>query len=316
MKDLHAQFEVLLSYIDNNLPAISAFDDNLNSRLAAIAGVAEVHFGALFYSLFHTKVQDYIRLLKNLEAAQLLGFDKTISLDTVALKMGYPSTAAFITAFTDSIGQSPQSFQASPDWGNFFAKQQPLSTLAEGHEQFSAAEVNIQASDLTATELVVIKHRGPACYLSQSKNALNAFRQKYHLSPSTSRTFNFVYDMPYPQINALTDDQSMLSLDIGVSVNQAKLTELAPVIAESGYFSNKSVAKGRYAQFYHLGSEKELNSKIKYLYSHWLAASDWTLTTQPLIIERLDVIKSEAVEAAIADDNQELVEVRVYLKLQ
>ncbi|WP_076536975.1 GyrI-like domain-containing protein [Shewanella sp. UCD-KL21] len=316
MKDLHAQFEVLLSYIDNNLSAISAYDDKLNSRLAAIAGVAEVHFSALFYSLFHTKAQDYISLLKNLEAAQLLGFDKTISLDTVALKMGYPSTAAFITAFTSSIGQSPQSFQDSPNWGDFFAKQQPLSTLAEGHEQFSAAEIDIQLSDLTATELVVIEHRGPACYLSQSINALSAFWQKYHLSPSTSRSFNFVYDMPYPKINALADEQSMLSLDIGVSVNQAQLNELAPVIAESDYFSNKTVAAGRYAHFYHLGSEKELNSKIKYLYTHWLAASGLTLTSQPLLIERLAVTQTNAVEAAIADDNQELVEVRVYLKLQ
>ena len=275
--DLEQQFEGVLQLIDNHL------NENLSlERLAAEAGVPLNHFEFIFYSLYHTQVVDYIALLRNIAAAQTLGFDKSVSILEVATAAGYSSTVEFTQAFTASIGQTPQAFRQAPDWANFFIKQQPLKTLSQGHNTLTDADVNIEIIQLDKVDLVLIKHRGPKVYLPQTIQALIAFRKTHQLRLLDNRTFNFVYCLP--------QNMSMnYAIDIGVSVPTAKLSDLQVVMADSEYFKASAMPSGTYATFVHKGSEIALQGKISYLYRIWLAKNNFTLTEHPLTFERFDL---------------------------
>lgn len=274
---LEQQFEHVLQFIDQHLT-----EDLSLQCLAAKAGVPVNHFEFVFHSLYHTQFKDYLALLRNIEAAQTLGFNKSVSMEHVAKIAGYESTTAFVDGFISSIGQSPESFREAPDWANFFAKQQPLKTLSEGHEQLDYLDANIHIETLAELELVMIEHRGPVLYVPQSIQALIAFKKAYRLPPSQNRTFNFIYSLPQ------ASDQDY-SIDIGVSVSQKQLNELQAVLSSSAHFKAKTLPKGRYAVLSHKGSQAEFDSKIKYLYGTWLTKVNYQLRDQPLAFERFDI---------------------------
>nr|WP_283104515.1 GyrI-like domain-containing protein [Shewanella olleyana] len=258
--------------------------------LASIAQVPQYHFDFIFHSLFHTNIDDYIALLRNLEVAQQLGFDKSISIAKVAQSAGYQSEIAFVKAFSKSIGQSPQQFQQSPDWGNFFAKQQPLKTLSEGHEELSASDVNIEIVDLDSIALIVIKHRTLAEYLPQTIQAMRAFRQAHQLTAATSQTFNFIY-----QSTAAANEQ--YNIDIAVSINDTQKTALKSLIESSEFFYFDEIPKGRFASFIHTGSDEALHKKLKYLYGTWLIAQNKKESVElkdiPLIFEKVNITEPD-----------------------
>ena len=285
------RFEHVLTHIDNNLAS-----DLDKSKLAELAQVPECHFDFIFSSLFHTNLKDYVALLRNLEVAQLLGFDKTISLAQVAKSAGFSSVKDFEVAFTKSIGQSPQAFQLSPDWGNFFQKQQPLKTLSEGHDELSAEQVNIEIVELAEIPLIAIEHRGLSQYVPQTVQAMRAFRQAHHLSPKDSRTFNFIYQ-------ASSNETEEYYIDIAVSVNVEQKASLASVITASQHFINKQLVEGRYATFLHSGTDEELNKKMKYLYGTWLINQNKTqnteLANQPLIVEKIHITEPEKMKTRV-----------------
>ncbi|GAA0791766.1 MULTISPECIES: AraC family transcriptional regulator [Pseudomonadati] len=274
---LEQQFEHVLQFIDEHL------SENLSIEiLADKAGVPVNHFEFIFFSLYHTQFKDYLSLIRNIEAAQTLGFDKSVPIEQVAKAAGYASTTAFTDGFTLSIGQSPEAFRQAPDWGNFFAKQQPLKTFSEGHEQLDHLDASICIETLTELELVMIEHRGPALYVSQSIQALIAFTKAHCLPPSQHRTFNFIYSQPQ-------NNNHDYSIDIGVNVSQAQLSKLKELLFGSAHFKAKTLPKGRYAVLSHNGSQAELASKIKYLYGTWLAKMKYQLGEQPLTFERFDM---------------------------
>ncbi|WP_299572076.1 GyrI-like domain-containing protein [uncultured Shewanella sp.] len=304
MENITQRFERVLTHIDNNLS--SSLDIETLARLAQIP---EYHFEFIFQSLFHTKLNEYIDLLRHLEAAQQLGFDKSVAISVVAQAVGFSSEKAFERAFTRSIGQSPKQFQLAPDWGNFFQKQQPLKTLSEGHDQLSAFEVNIEVVELEEVPLIIIEHRTLAEYLPQTIQAMRVFRQTHNLSPEKSQTFNFIYQtypegVEYEQIHS---SASNYKIDIAVSVNAQQKASLIAAIESSEYFKETSIPKGSYASFLHSGSDEALNKKIKYLYGTWLVENskinNTQLNTMPLIFEKLKI------------NNSNQSQTRVYLPL-
>ncbi|QIR14170.1 AraC family transcriptional regulator [Shewanella aestuarii] len=274
--NIDLQFEQVLTYIDNHL------DQSLElSILARLTEVPVNHFECVFQALYHTRLDDYIALLRILEAAQLLGFDKQVSIEDIAKSAGYGSVSAFNQTFLSSIGQTPQEFRLSPDWGNLFHKQQPLKTLAQGHDSLTEADVHITIETLESIPLVLIRHRAEAQYVPQSVKALAAFRQQHQLLPTHSRTFHFIYNQPHG-----IDDN--YHIDIAASVPVEKATSLQNRVKQSPYFHFAEIPNGHYAVFTHRGTAADLHKKLAYLYGKWLVSSDYKLCEQPLIFERLD----------------------------
>ncbi|MCL1143927.1 AraC family transcriptional regulator [Shewanella gaetbuli] len=287
MELLSEKFERVLAYIDTHLNTSLSLD-----TLADIAQVPQCHFDNIFMSLFHSTSSQYIQLLRNLEAAHQLGFDKNISIMQVAQSVGYVDEATFTTEFTASIGQSPSDFQLHPDWGNFFVKQQPLKTLSEGHETLSADDVNVEVIRLETIPCIAIKHQASEQYLPQTIQSMRAFRQAHKLSPQFSRTFNLIHQF---QQNA----SGQINMDIAVSVTAEQKAQLTAVINDSEHFYFSEIPQGQYATFLHTGTDEELKKKLNYLFASWLSLQHKTLANYPLFFERLNILQQDNAQTRV-----------------
>ncbi|MBB1440584.1 AraC family transcriptional regulator, partial [Shewanella sp. SG41-4] len=205
---LDQAFERALAYLDQHLN--EPFDRQV---LADIAHIPRCHFDPLFTALYHMSIDAYVELLKSLEAAHLLGFGTQVSLATIAAKLAYRNEQHFIESFTRSIGQSPESFQQAPDWGNFFAKQKPLKSFQADVSQQDKQSYSVDIISFDTQSLAVMEHHGDPALLPQTIAHFIEWRRQFGLSPTDSRTFNLLY---------LTSESSVKTqyrIDIGLSLN-------------------------------------------------------------------------------------------------
>lgn len=279
---LDQTFEKALAYIDSNIAAPLNIDS-----LATIADLPACHFQHLFYSLYRLSIEQYVELLKSLQAAHQLGFGEQIPLEAIAINLGYNNEADFVDSFTHSIGQSPQLFRQAPDWNNFFAKQQPLKSFQSPQDGMFSADVEIVS--MNALTLASVTHNGPMKAMPKTIERFIRWRQQYAVGPGVGRTFNLVHSLPQAQ---------PYRMDIGVSLDDetyAKLTSTG--LTEEGIETNIIVA-GRYAKL-SVTTDKQnsdinavLHAAVDYLYRIWLNEHPYSLRNSPLMFERLAIGRS------------------------
>ncbi|WP_394132607.1 GyrI-like domain-containing protein [Shewanella maritima] len=267
------QFERALAYIDAHLNEQFTIE-----QLAEIAQLPVCHFSFLFRSLYRTSIEDYTRLLRLLDSAQRLAFNPEESLGQVASHAGFSSEADFKRDFERQIGQSVTAFRAMPDWGNLFAKQQPLKTLntASPEETFP-----VVVESFIGVSVAAINHNGPKAYLHQSVQAMRAWRQANSISPDSSRTFNLFK-------GERCQEELEIEMTIAVSITAEQQVSLATDISNSDYFYLDKIASMHCARITVEG-DKQLQKAIAWLYGYWLINSDYQLTQSPLFIERLNI---------------------------
>ncbi|KVX02408.1 AraC family transcriptional regulator [Shewanella frigidimarina] len=279
---LDQAFERALAYLDQHLN--EPFDLQV---LADIAHIPRCHFDPLFTSLYHMSIDAYVELLKSLEAAHLLGFGKQVSLATIAAKLAYRNEQHFIESFTRNIGQSPESFQQAPDWGNFFAKQNPLKSFQADVDLQSEQSYSVDIVSFDAQTLAVMEHHGDPALLPQTIARFIEWRQQFTLSPTSCRTFNLLYSSP--ELSVKTQYQ----IDIGVSLTAETKAKLNPLTLASSQIELKSIPQGRCAMIKYSGDDFGLEAAIDYLYRDWVNANDVTLRDFPAFLERLDINDNE-----------------------
>jgi AraC family transcriptional regulator len=279
---LDQAFERALAYLDQHLN--EPFDRQV---LADIAHIPQCHFDPLFIALYHISIDAYVELLKSLEAAHLLGFGKQVSLTTIAAKLAYRDEQHFIESFTRSIGQSPQSFQQAPDWGNFFAKQQPLKSFQADVSQQEKQPHSVDIVSFDTQALAVIEHHGDPALLPQTIARFIEWRRQFALSPTSCRTFNLLYSSS--ELSAKTQYR----IDIGVSLNIETQARLNPLALESSQIKLKSIPHGRCARIKYNGDDNGITAAIGYLYRDWVDANDVTLRDFPLFLERIVIADNE-----------------------
>lgn len=278
---LDQAFERALAYLDQHLN--EPFDRQV---LADIAHIPLCHFDPLFTALYHMSIDAYVELLKSLEAAHLLGFGKQVSLATIAAKLAYRNEQHFIESFTRSIGQSPESFQQAPDWGNFFAKQQPLKSFRVDANQQDKQSYSVDIVSFDAQALAVMEHHGDPALLPQTIARFIEWRRQFGLFPTSCRTFNLLYSTPELSV------KTQYRIDIGVSLN----AETQAIVSESSQIKLKSIPQGRCAMIKYSGDDNGLTAAIDYLYRDWVNANDITLRNYPVYLERLDIGRTASVE--------------------
>ena len=278
---LDQAFERALAYLDQHLN--EPFDRQV---LADIAHIPLCHFDPLFTALYHMSIDAYVELLKSLEAAHLLGFGKQVSLATIAAKLAYRNEQHFIESFTRSIGQSPESFQQAPDWGNFFAKQQPLKSFRVDANQQDKQSYSVDIVSFDAQALAVMEHHGDPALLPQTIARFIEWRRQFGLFPTSCRTFNLLYSTPELSV------KMQYRIDLGVSLN----AETQAIVSESSQIMLKSIPQGRCAMIKYSGDDNGLTAAIDYLYRDWVNANDITLRNYPVYLERLDIGRTASVE--------------------
>ena len=297
---LDQAFEKALAYIDSNIAAPLNID-----TLATIAELPSCHFQHLFYSLYRLSIEEYVELLKSLQAAHQLGFGEQISLEAIATNLGYNNEADFVDSFTLSIGQSPLSFRQVPDWNNFFSKQQPLKSFQSPQDGMLTADVEIVSMD-TLT-LASVTHNGPAKAMPKTIERFIQWRQKYAVGSGVGRTFNLVHSLPQAQ---------PYHMDIGVSLDEATQSRLASTGLIQEGIETYNIVAGRYAKL-SVTTDKQnsdinavLHAGVDYLYRIWLNQHQYLLRNSPLMFERHNV-------GQVAEQGSELHQsVDIYLPLQ
>lgn len=297
---LDQAFEKALAYIDSNIAAPLNID-----TLATIAELPSCHFQHLFYSLYRLSIEEYVELLKSLQAAHQLGFGEQISLEAIATNLGYNNEADFVDSFTHSIGQSPQSFRQVPDWNNFFSKQQPLKSFQSPQDGMLTADVEIVSMD-TLT-LASVTHNGPAKAIPKTIERFIRWRQQYAVGSGVGRTFNLVHSLPQAQ---------PYHMDIGVSLDEATQSRLASTGLIQEGIETYIIVAGRYAKL-SVTTDKQnsdinavLHAGVDYLYRIWLNQHQYLVRNSPLMFERHNV-------GQVAEQGTELHQsVDIYLPLQ
>ena len=242
--------------------------------------VSRYHFHRLFAAIYGITVARYVQLARVERAANMLAFREDEPVLHVALAHGYESSEAFARAFKKVIGQSPSQFRAAPDWSAWRAALATFDAVSR-----SAAEREVDAMNPSEARSVSIErvepvrvallvHRGPPETVGDSIRTLIAYRKERGLAPSSSATFNVLYDDP----SAVPPQEYRFGL--AVSVRGA----VAP--NEHGLVESELPA-GRVAKLAHTGDDRSLFAAVRWLYAEWLPASGEKLRDFPLYLQRV-----------------------------
>jgi AraC family transcriptional regulator len=280
MLDQQARLNRVLDYIENNLDKPLTID-----LLCDIACWSKYHFHRQCSAYFGMSVYQLIKLLRTKRAAFQLIYRKDIKVVDIALCNGFDSHQAFSRSFRQMMGMSPSIFRKSPSWGSW---QQYFNDVAKLRiKTMSNTNYVIDIIDFPETQLAVFEHRGAPSLLGRSIQRFIAWRKRMSLPPSTSRTFNLVYDDP--RTVAAEDYRFDLACEYEGSL-----------INETG-ISSKVIPSGKCAYIRHVGSDDLLGQPIDYLYSDWLESCDWKLRDFPLFFERVSFFPEVAEAEMITD---------------
>ncbi len=255
------------------------------ATLSGIAAFSRYHFHRQFSGFLGMSAYRYVQHLRMRRASWRLAFREEQSIADIALASGYEGPEAFARAFRQFSGQSPSEFRAAPDWTEWHSRFRPFTHLRTTTMNMSAAP-SARVVTFPATRVAMLEHRGDPMRLGESIRRFIEFRRANRLPPSSSATFNIVYDDPDETPPGDFRFGLCAAIDRAVPQNDAGVVEFL-------------IPAGRCALLRHRGSDDQLGRSIRHLYSHWLPASGEEPREFPLFMQRVafypDVADSEAI---------------------
>ena len=251
----------VLDYIDQHL------DDDLDlETLSAIAAFSRFHFHRQFSATFDLSVHRYVQLARLKRAShQLAGDAQTVT--DIALDAGYEAPDAFARAFRQRVGQTPSSFQASPDWASWLAAFAPYDLARSKLMQiiFDPNDVTIQ--DVPDTPVAIIEHRGDRATFPETRQRFIDARKAAGLSPETSPMFMVFRSEREPA------NPADYSVDLCFTTDDPNI--------KTGV-----IPGGRCAVLRYPGNTQNLEPSATFLYHDWLPASGEDTRDFPLYSRR------------------------------
>lgn len=275
------RFRRVIAHIDANL------DQKLTlSQLCDVAAFSKYHFQRQFTALFGISPHHYIQLCRLKRATYMLAFRAETPVTEIALTCGYEGPESFARAFRKCSGQSPSEFRKAPHWDSWKPQHQLLSDLRGKQLKSEKEQKQVEIVDFEAKKVAVLEHRGNPNSIGNSVREFIEWRRQQKLSPSTSVTFNIVYD----------DPQQIAAEDYRLDICAATDRE----VGENSFgVISKTIPAGRCAVLQHTGSDDGLGESVKYLYSEWLPRSGEELRDFPIYFQRVkffpDVPEAEAI---------------------
>src|SRR4051812_43786073 len=184
LQNYQARMRRVLDHIDRHL------DDDLDlDTVSAVAAFSKFHFHRQFTATFGLSVHRYVQLARMKRASYRLAYVEALGVTEIAMDAGYDAPDAFARAFRQRFGQSPTSFQKSPDWEPWLAAFGPLDNArSKLMKTFTADDVTIR--NVPATRVAIMEHRGDPATLPATIQRFIAWRKKAGLPPRISPTFN------------------------------------------------------------------------------------------------------------------------------
>lgn len=278
----HARMQRVLDHIDRHL------DDDLDlDTLSAVAAYSKYHFHRQFTATFGLSVHRYVQLARMRRASVRLAHGDNLSVTEVAMDAGYEAPDAFARAFRQRLGQSPSSFQKSPDWEPWLAAFGPLDDArSKLMTTFTPDDVTIR--DVPTTRVAIVEHRGDPAMLGATIQRFIAWRKAAGLSPATSPTFNVWRSERRPA------DPADYSIDLCVGTDQ-------PIEAHGMDVKAGEIPGGRCAVLRVVGATHNLEPAALFLYRDWLPQSGEETRDFPLYCRRLAFFPEVPEHEAVAE---------------
>ncbi|MGR6874719.1 AraC family transcriptional regulator [Pseudomonas sp. HK3] len=268
MKNRQDRFVEVAKYIESHL------DDDLDvEALCQLAAISKYHFHRQCSAFFGVPVITFVKMLRLKRAAYQLAYRDSKKIIDIALGNGYDSHEAFSRSFKNVFQQTPTQFRCLPDWTAWNIQYEPILELRAKIMDVKA-NFKVEIIDFPKILIATMEHIGVPRLLGQTIKKFITWRKDNGLSPNKSRTFNLVYDDP--SIIAEQDYR----FDLACEVKQA-------VDEKSGDIINKVIPAGQCARIRYTGSDDAIGLAVDYLYSNWLADSDYDVRDFPVYFERI-----------------------------
>lgn len=268
MANYQERFLKVIQFIESNL------DTDLNvETLCDVAHLSKFHFHRQCSAVFGMPIMSLVRMLRLKKAAFQLAFRKEIKILTVAFNSGYESNEAFTRVFKKYFGMAPSKFRATPNWNHWQTHYDPVMRLRK-NTMSNNDLFYVRVIELPEITTAAIEHRGSPNVLGATLAKFIEWRKVNRLPPSKSRTFNFIYDDP------ATTPADEYRFDIACSIERDMTDDEVGIIT-------KKIPAGHYAMLKHKGSDDTLGEVIQFLFTDWIANSDFELRDFPLILERI-----------------------------
>lgn len=261
------RFKCVIEYIESNL------DSDLDvDKLCQIAHLSKYHFHRQCSAFFGISVISLVRLLRLKRAAFQIAYRRE-SIINIALANGYDSHEAFSRAFKKYFGRSPSDFRRVSDWNPWHKKYEPIITL---RKKIMTEQVNfdVEVVHFPETLVAVKEHRGAPSLLGDTIKEFITWRKINKLPPTSSRTFNLLYDDPN-----LTKPEDY-RFDLCCSIDNT-------VRANNHGVETKTIQAGQCAKIRHIGSDDAIGVVVEFLYAKWLTCSEFEVRDFPIFFERV-----------------------------
>ncbi|NZA25186.1 AraC family transcriptional regulator [Luteimonas sp. SJ-92] len=255
-----ARIDKVVAYLSDRLDQPLTLD-----RLAAVGHFSPHHFHRIYRGMMGETVAETLRRLRLHRAAVEL-LHGSLTLDAVARRCGYGSSAAFGRAFALAYGLPPGEFRRRQ------GSAQPPPCPFANQEDTPMYEAKIERQPAIA--VAALRHHGPYHDIGQAFGRLGAWAAGRGLDPVQARSFGLYYDDPESK------PASELVADACIQVEET--------FAGDGEFERRTIAGGRYAAVEFVGPYAELERPYRWLFGEWLPASGEEAADAPVVEEYLN----------------------------
>jgi AraC family transcriptional regulator len=284
LENYQARMQRVLDHIDRHL------DDNLDlETISRVAAFSKFHFHRQFTATFDMSVHRYVQLVRLKRASHRLLDGGAQRVTEMAMDAGYEAPDAFARVFRQRVGQSPSSFQKSPDWASWLAAFGPLDIARSKLMQIIFEPEDVMIRDVPPTPVAILEHRGDRETFGDTRQRLLDWRKAAGLTPEASPLF-MVFRSEREPVNPAD-----YSVDLCLATDQ-------PVEANAQQMKAGVIPGGRCAVLRYPGNTHNLEPAALYLYRDWLPASGEEAADFPVYSRRrLSLIPNTAAHEVVVE---------------
>ncbi|MBQ4829276.1 GyrI-like domain-containing protein [Alteromonas sp. MMG017] len=294
------------------------------SRLASLACTSEYHLHRAFNAKFGINIGAYARQLRLHESAYKLAFRPQKRILDIAIEAGFGSHESHAKAFKKHYNQSPSGFRKTPNV-EALHKGAQISSLVISNEKGSSGLMNtshdnaisapkngtsenhqldVSVIQFPALDIAMMMHIGPPSHIMSTVSKFIAWRRENKLPPSTSRTFNLLFDdpgnTPHESYRFGVACQILMPSSTPVRTSEA-IETCQSTDTNHPSVTTTTIPEGYCAKVRHIGTDAELGAVVHALYHQWLPDTQFELRDFPVFLERIRFFPDVAAHEAITD---------------
>lgn len=306
------------------------------SRLASLACTSEYHLHRAFNAKFGINIGAYARQLRLHESAYKLAFRPQKRILDIAIEAGFGSHESYAKAFKKHYNQSPSSSRKTPNVEALHQGAQITSLIisnekgpsvlmktsndnvnsASENSTSESYQLDVSVIQFPALDIAMMMHIGPPSRIMSTVSEFIAWRRENKLPPSSSRTFNLLFDDPdnTPHESYRFGVACQIVLPISTPISTPTLMPSSTPVRTSNAIetcqstdtnhpsvTTTTIPEGYCAKVRHIGTDAELGAVVHALYHQWLPDTQFELRDFPIFLERIRFFPDVAAHEAITD---------------